>query len=203
MEKKKLSDFDFEKCIYMSVGPHVKVDSKENESFEKIISRKACELDCGFSLWADSRSPIIHINDVFDRDDVIYVLMSETGKSVKSEGTLAKYYIELDGDNREPKAIPEKIKAVYSKKNSKKNNFSYALCVEKYYEIDEQDNIFNKREYNRLKKDGISLFFNGFELLEKKPENNNINKLPKIICNVAKLKYPFCVKISKEKGNLK
>lgn len=197
MEKKKLSDLDLKKCIYMSVGPHAKVDSMENESFEEIISRKACELDCGLSLWADSRPPITKINDVFDRDDVVYALMSNTGKPVISEGILAKYYIEFDGDDLEPKAIPKKIEVVYSKNK----NVSYALYVEKYYEIDEQDNMFNRGAYNKLKKDGTNCYFNGFELLEKKSENN-INKGSKIICNVAKLKYPFCVKISKEKKYL-
>lgn len=196
MEKKKLSELNLKKCIYMSVGPHAKEGTTENETFEKIISRKAEELDCEWSLWVDSRPTITKINKVFDKNDEVYALMSNNGKPVKSEGKLAKYYIEIDNIKGEAKPIPKKIHAIYSGNNK----CSYALCVEAYYEVDEQDNVFNKGAYDRIQKDGKNYYFNGFELLEKKAEN--VNNASKIICYVAKLKYPFCVKVANEKKYL-
>lgn len=196
MKKMKLSDLNLKKCIYMSVGPHAKEGTTENESFDEIILRKENELVCGYSLWADSRPPVAMINAVFDKNDEIYAIMRNNGKTIKSEGTQAKYYIEFCGSNEEPKIIPEKINAIYSSKNK----CSYALCVEKYIEIDRDDNKFYKSNYTRIKKDNKNCFFNGFELLEKNMDS--YNGKPIDICYAAKLKYPFCVKISDNKESI-
>ena len=197
MKKKKLSELNLDKCIYMSVGPHAREDSNVNEEFEDIILRKNAELKSGWSLWADSRPPIIRVGEVFNQEDNVYALMCNNGKPIESKGIEAKYYIDMCNNDDEIKAIPEGIHAIYAGKGGP----SYALLVEDYYEIDEQDNVFNKGAYNRIVKDGKNCYFNGFELLEKK--SVNIKNTDKIICYVAKLRYPYCVKIAKDKDCLK
>lgn len=197
MEKRKLSDLNLDKCIYMSVGPHVKENSKENENFEDIVQRKEAELKGGWSLWADHRPPIARVSEVFDRNDEVYALMCNNGKPVKSEGTVARYYTEIGNDGMKVATIPENIHAVYAKKN----DCAYALLVEDYYKIDEQDNIFEKGAYNRIVIGETHCHFNGFELLEKKSGNSNGSH--KVICYAAKLRYPYCVKIAKEKDSLR
>ncbi len=175
MEVKKLSEIPLDKCIYMSIGTHA------NEPINEIMDRKEKEIeDCDFGLWAYS-SPIAEKIDSFcENEDAIYVVMTDTGKPTKGEVVEAKYYKE--NNNSEKKEIPYKMKVTYSRKSKAR-----ALVVEKYFKINDEDNMLIKSDYERRE------YFNGFELLEKKQESSK-RRTCKIVY-VAKLKYPFSVYI--------
>ena len=74
------------------------------------------------------------------------------------------------------------MRVTFSEKSS-----AYALVVEEYFEIDLEDNVLIKGNYER------KAYFHGVELLEKKQvvENKNLYH----VAYVAKLKSPFSVHI--------
>ncbi len=173
---KKLSEFDLNQCIYMSVGSHV-----GNEDISSIIKRKMKEVeDCGWSLWAYSTDRKL---DMFcDEYRAKYVVMACTGRPVKSNGKKAtKYYL-----NEEEMDIPNEICVTYAENR----RFCHALMVEEYYLIDKSDNTFIKSEY------GVPDGYVGIRdiwPMVKDMKKRNKREYPIVL--VAKLKGAFSVKV--------
>lgn len=177
LEKIKLSELDLSRCIYMSAGAHA------NETIEQIIERKQREVDnCGWSLWAFS-SPIAEKAYQFCVEhSVKYVVMPLSGVNTQGMPKRASLYCEYSVDKKN-NSIPECITATYTAKTAT------ALVVEKYFLVDESDNLFNKGNYKRIN------YFNGVEVLELENNNEKIIGNYKKIYLVAKLKAPYIVKI--------
>lgn len=193
MEEKKLSDFNLEHIIYMSVGYHF-------EELDEIIKRKNDEIEQKHfteSLWAFNSGIAETVfklcNAQFGENDSIYCLMTESGKEIKTKyEKKARYYENIDGKIIE---IPAGMNVTFAR------NGAYALMVEKYYKIVEDD-IFYTNEYDYENK---NKYIRGFGLLNKKDResiksNYNTKKsLSKKISYIAKLKKPFLVKIFESK----
>lgn len=176
MRKKKLSQLPLEKCIYMSVGPHV------GESLTEIMLRKEKEVEkCGWSLWAHAMKIFEKIPEFFATTEEVYVVFSPTGSEIKGAAKEAKYYY-IDGEN--PTGIDPQMQVTYSSKMRS----AYALVIEEYFEIDESDNVFHKGAYRTYE---TGAFQRGAYFLEKKETTGNRHdyKIP----YVAKLKAPYNV----------
>ena len=135
MEKKSLSDFNLDHFVYMSVGEHA------GEPLPVIMKRKVEELESGMSLWAFSSNIVPTVlplcNQWQDKNGYIYSLFINSGEPTKPSSIKMNYYI-INGEKRK---IPEGIKVTSTAKKA------YALVVEDYYEVTE-DNIINTGEYD-------------------------------------------------------
>lgn len=194
LEEKKISDFNLNHIIYISIGPHL------DENLDSIIYRKNKEIEYfGKSLWALNSGIANYVyklcNKQFSDDEGIYCVMINSGKPTKSEGKKARYYEESDGEMIE---IPDKMRVTFAQ------NGAYALLVDEYYKII-GDNIIYTKEYDY---ENSKKYVRGFGLLNKKHNDIKLKKpskadLPKEVLYIAKLKKPFLVKIFKEKPDNK
>lgn len=194
LEEKKISDFNLNHIIYISIGPHL------DENLDSIIYRKNKEIEYfGKSLWAFNSGIANYVyklcNKQFSDDESIYCVMINSGKPTKSEGKKARYYEESDGEMIE---IPDKMRVTFAQ------NGAYALLVDEYYKII-GDNIIYTKEYDY---ENSKKYVRGFGLLNKKHNDIKLKKpskadLPKEVLYIAKLKKPFLVKIFKEKPDNK
>lgn len=189
-EVKSLSDFDLNHIVYISVGPHL------NETLNEIIERKCKEVrDFKESLWAFSSGISERVfnlcNKYCEKDEYLYCIMVDTGMPTKTTiGKKAKYF-KLDGEYID---IPEGMEVTYAKPGD------YALLVDQYYKIIEDNEIYLKEyDYNDPKK-----YIRGFGFLNKVEIDidsikNKKKRLPKKISYIAKLKKPFLVKLYESK----
>ena len=169
----KLSDFNLIKCIYMSAGSHA------GETIEQIIERKQKEIEiCGWGLWAFSSPIAKNIYEMCKNEEELFAVMPVTGEDTVGNPVTAKFYYTLDSN--EKRDISSDMKVTFS------GTQGYALVVEKYFFIDDDDNIFPKSNYERRK------YFNGVELLEQANESKK-TKTKKKIKIIAKLKKPYIV----------
>ncbi|MEG2482113.1 MAG: hypothetical protein RSA80_01565 [Lachnospiraceae bacterium] len=193
LKEKKLSDFNLNHIIYISVGSHFK------ETLNEIIDRKNGEIrDFKKSLWAFnsgiSKTVFELCNKQYGEDEYAYCVMINTGKEIKTEnGKEAKYYEGLNGEIIE---IPEGMKVTFAQ------NGAYALMVEEYYKII-GDNVLCTKEYDY---ENYDKYIRGFGLLNKKDSDIKLQKgikacLPKEVSYIAKLKKPFLVRIFSENPN--
>lgn len=191
IEEKKLTEFDLNHIIYMSVGTHL------GEKLDEIIKRKNDEIEnFSMSLWAfeSGISKTIYelCNKLYEEHEDLYCVMVDTGKDTETkDGKEAKYYKDISGNIVE---IPEGMKVTFAK------NGSCALMVEKYYKI-VGDNCLNTREYDY---EDHTKYIRGFGFLNKKDDSelkNDVREpLNKRVLYVAKLKKPFLVNIFAEKS---
>lgn len=178
MEKRKLSDFNLDHIIYMSVGEHC------NEPLADIMSRKEEEIgnESGMSLWAFQKTLVSKLiplcNQWQDKNGNICTLFIESGTPTSTSPRTMNYYI-IDGKKER---IPEEITVTAT------SSPAYALVVEKYYEISEDDNIINTGEYDFSCRFNYIAFRNKIDV--EKPRKN-LHKVKYI----AKLKAPFIVEV--------
>ena len=202
MQEKILSDFDLNHIVYLAVGEHVdeNPDTKQKLSLEQIIEKKCREVEeCGMSLWAfrpqgtsDRRKSIPkECTEYQDSNGNIFAVFTIDVKNninknrnapPKSKKHIMHFY-DVDGEMIK---IPN---SPFMEVTATRSTGDFALFVEEYYKIKEEDNISYCEQYDK----GLGF---GYEFLNKKESNtDNKKKKPKRVMYIAKLKAPFIVKV--------
>lgn len=202
MEEKSLSDFDLNHIVYLAVGEHVDIDpdTKERLTLDQIVQKKSKEIDhCGMSLWAfrpqgtsERRESIpAECREHQDQNGNIFAVLTMNTKNNKNNNKRPKseacpmHFYEADG---EIFPIPDKP---LMEVTATRAHGDFALFVEEYFKITDEDNILHCERYDK----GLGF---GFEFLNKlESPQENAKKNPRKVAYIAKLKSPFIVKVMK------